>query len=42
MKFIEKYGYEIIVTVAVIVLLIGFVIPFCIGIGKTMWQWALS
>ena len=42
MNFFEKYGYEILVTVAVIVVLICFVVPFVVGVGKSMWQWALS
>ncbi len=42
MKWLDKYGYEIIVTLAVVVLLVSFVVPFCIGIGKEMWQWALG
>ena len=41
MKFIEKYGFGIVVAVAVIAFLIVFLIPLGVRVAKDMWQWAL-
>lgn len=41
MKFIEKYGQYILMAIVLIVFFGVFFIPFCIGIAKDMWQWAL-
>ena len=41
MNIIKKYGLNILIAIAVIVLAIVFFIPLCVGMARDMWQWAL-
>ena len=41
MKFIKKYWAELLIVLVIMALVVVFFIPFCIGMARDMWQWAL-
>ena len=42
MKFIKDYALYIVLTIIVIAFVVAFFLPMLIGMGRDMWQWALS
>lgn len=42
MKFIKDYALYIVLTIIVIAFVVAVFLPMLVGIGRDMWQWALS
>lgn len=42
MKFIKDYALNIALTIIVIAFVVAVFLPMLVGMGRDMWQWALS